>query len=556
MTFLESLTIRKRLAYGFGVILLLMIVLTVMGIQKVNFIDHTLADITDVNSVKQRFAINYRGSVHDRAIAIRDVALARSQNEVRAIEADIIRLQAFYAESEQSMQAMMDRGVTFTSAEQRILSDIRKKQQQTLPIVQEVLDRKRRGETLNDEILDHARPAFTGWLASINEFIDYQEAANQQATPKARDVAGNFEYLMFWLTLGAVIISVVVGVLIEKSLRRSLGGEPYRAAGVLTEIAQGNLAEEVTTVYPQSMLGSIQKMRLTLSGIVANIVSAAAELTNQAGQLAIGSGEIYNAAQSQATLTQQTHNRLDALQQVTLKVTDIAARTEENSSQTVNYANQGRTAIAESFAAMESVSKTVNETVTQIRQLEERTKQIGGITSVISGISEQTNLLALNAAIEAARAGESGRGFAVVADEVRNLAKRTGEATAEIEVMLGQVQEETAASVAAMEKTQPQVESGTTLIQEAAQLLLQINEQASDSLDRVKDVVAMTAEQKLAINEASEAMREISRMSDNAIVALEQNRMATQALNGLSTELKGNVAFFKLSRGESARAQQ
>ncbi|MCC2606815.1 methyl-accepting chemotaxis protein [Planctobacterium marinum] len=548
MTFLESLTIRKRLAYGFGVILLLMIVLTVMGIQKVNFIDHTLADITDVNSVKQRFAINYRGSVHDRAIAIRDVALARSQNEVRAIEADIIRLQAFYAESEQSMQAMMDRGVTFTPAEQRILSDIRNKQQQTLPIVQEVLDRKRRGETLNDEILDHARPAFTAWLASINEFIDYQEAANQQATPKARDVAGNFEYLMFWLTLGAVVISVAVGVLIEKSLRHSLGGEPFRAAGVLTEIAQGNLAEEVTTAYPQSMLGSIQKMRLTLSGIVANIVSAAAELTNQAGQLAIGSGEIYNAAQSQATLTQQTHNRLDALQQVTLKVTDIAARTEENSSQTVNYANQGRTAIAESFAAMESVSKTVNETVTQIRQLEERTKQIGGITSVISGISEQTNLLALNAAIEAARAGESGRGFAVVADEVRNLAKRTGEATAEIEVMLGQVQEETAASVAAMEKTQPQVESGTTLIQEAAQLLLQINEQASDSLDRVKDVVAMTAEQKSAINEASEAMREISRMSENAIVALEQNRMATQALNGLSTELKGNVAFFKLSR--------
>lgn len=548
MTFLESLTIRKRLAYGFGVILLLMIVLTVMGIQKVNFIDHTLADITDVNSVKQRFAINYRGSVHDRAIAIRDVALARSQNEVRAIEADIIRLQAFYAESEQSMQAMMDRGVTFTPAEQRILSDIRNKQQQTLPIVQEVLDRKRRGETLNDEILDHARPAFTAWLASINEFIDYQEAANQQATPKARDVAGNFEYLMFWLTLGAVVISVAVGVLIEKSLRHSLGGEPFRAAGVLTEIAQGNLAEEVTTAYPQSMLGSIQKMRLTLSGIVANIVSAAAELTNQAGQLAIGSGEIYNAAQSQATLTQQTHNRLDALQQVTLKVTEIAARTEENSSQTVNYANQGRTAIAESFAAMESVSKTVNETVTQIRQLEERTKQIGGITSVISGISEQTNLLALNAAIEAARAGESGRGFAVVADEVRNLAKRTGEATAEIEVMLGQVQEETAASVAAMEKTQPQVESGTTLIQEAAQLLLQINEQASDSLDRVKDVVAMTAEQKSAINEASEAMREISRMSENAIVALEQNRMATQALNGLSTELKGNVAFFKLSR--------
>lgn len=78
---------------------------------------------------------------------------------------------------------------------------------------------------------------------------------------------------------------------------------------------------------------------------------------------------------------------------------------------------------------MEKIALTVNSTVEQVKLLEAKTKDIGGILNVISGISEQTNLLALNAAIEAARAGESGRGFAVVADEVRQLAKRTGEAT-------------------------------------------------------------------------------------------------------------------------------
>ena len=198
-------------------------------------------------------------------------------------------------------------------------------------------------------------------------------------------------------------------------------------------------------------------------------------------------------------------------------------------------------------AEMEKISQTVNETVEQIRQLEERTKHIGGIASTISGISEQTNLLALNAAIEAARAGESGRGFAVVADEVRQLAQRTGAATSEIEAMINEVQIETAASVAAMEKTQPQVEAGKSLTIQATELLQNIDSQASDSLARVKEVVEVAAEQVNEIKEVANAMDRISEMSENAIDVIQHNNAATHSLNGLSEDLKSSVNFFKLA---------
>lgn len=547
MQFLEGLCTRKKLMVGFGVILALMITLTTLGIQKVSFIDDTLTVITDVNSVKQRYAINYRGSVHDRAIAIRDVAIARNANEITRFEVEIEELARFYADSEQNMRAMLNSDVEFTYQERQILNEIDDIQSRTLPIIRTILAAKKRGEDVQSKILDQARPAFVDWLASINKFIDYQEAANQKATPEAISVARGFSQLMMLLTLGALVISIAVASLIEKSFRGSLGGEPFDARAALSEIANGNLNTSVKTDYPDSMLGSLNNMQTRLADTVSNIVNAAGELTNQTGQVADSSKEIYAAAQSQASLTQETYGRLDALKASISDVSDMASKTEENSESTVNFANLGRDAISKSATEMEKISQTVNETVEQVRRLEERTKQIGGIANVISGISEQTNLLALNAAIEAARAGESGRGFAVVADEVRQLAQRTGEATAEIDNMLTEIQEETAASVSAMEKTQPQVENGKALTIEATELLLNIDNQASDSLSRVKEVVAVASEQVNAIGDVARAMEQIAQMSESSIDAIQNNNRATDSLNDLSELLKDNVAYFKLA---------
>ena len=89
LNFFSSLSIRARLSIGFGIVLALLVLLTAQGINRVNYIDRTLAKITDVNSVKQRYAINFRGSVHDRAIAIRDIAIANNDARVREYEKEI-----------------------------------------------------------------------------------------------------------------------------------------------------------------------------------------------------------------------------------------------------------------------------------------------------------------------------------------------------------------------------------------------------------------------------------------------------------------------------------
>lgn len=546
VNYLSTMTVRNRLAFGFGAILALMTLLTILGIQKVNSIDKTLAEITDINSVKQRYAINYRGSVHDRAIAIRDVAIARNVQEVMSFEKTIRELESFYTESEQNMERMLASGAPFSSKERDILARIDEIQKHTLPLVEEILTAKKDMQPVTDVVLDQVRPAFITWLDTINEFIDYQEAENQKLTPEARMVAGGFQNLMLILTLISLIVSVVIGVLIERSFRKSLGGEPFVAQSAIKQMAQGDLTNVASNNYHGSILDSLSDMNQKITSIVKNIIGASNSLAGKIEDVSQGSSQVLESATHQARLTQETAQKLDELRHSIDQVSSIATHTEDNSEMTVEFALQGRQVVNEAALEMEKISATVNTTVEQIERLEDRTKQIGSIVNVISEISDQTNLLALNAAIEAARAGESGRGFAVVADEVRSLAQRTGDATSQIATMINEVQTETAASVAAMNTTQPQVENGKAQTQSASELLQNIEQQANDSLKKVKEVALATSSQVTVVGDISNAMGDISQMSSESIEHMQSNDNATNALNELASQLKQEVAYFKV----------
>jgi methyl-accepting chemotaxis protein len=227
-------------------------------------------------------------------------------------------------------------------------------------------------------------------------------------------------------------------------------------------------------------------------------------------------------------------------------VADSVRQTEDNSKITAQLSQQGSVAVQKVAAEIEQISVTVKATVTQVNVLQEHVKHIGDILSVIRSISDQTNLLALNAAIEAARAGETGRGFAVVADEVRQLAQRTGDATGDIEKMILQVQENTQASVTAMETTVPQVENGLTLTHEANELLHQIQQQANDSLSNVLEIVESTSNQVATVAQISTGVEEIASMSKETSMSLNSNAQEAVALADLSNTLKKYISYFKV----------
>ena len=546
MSFFSNSSVRAKLITGFGIVILIMMVLVVLGIRNMNFIDRTLAEITDVNSLKQRYAINYRGSVHDRAIAIRDVGIARSAQEIDKLEQEIRRLEDFYNVAEQDMNTLLQQGVSFSDKEKDILKRIDTIKQRTLPLVEEVLRLSRNNEPVREIMLDQIRPAFIQYLNVINEFIDYQEKQNLIATPKAREVAGGFENLMLILSFFSVIISLIIALLIARSIRLSLGGEPLEAQTKIKAFSEGYLTIKEEEFIAGSVMDSLHTMGIKLTSIVRAIVGSSNNVATQISEVATGNSHVLSSTVELSELTKLTAQRLESMRERIDQVAAIASKTEENSETTAEYAKQGREIVEKTAAEIDKIAETVNTSVDQIRDLESRTQQIGGIISEISAISEQTNLLALNAAIEAARAGESGRGFAVVADEVRNLAKRTGDATAQIESVISEIQSSTQASVSMMEAAQPQVDNGKKQSELATQLLKNIEVQAADSLSQIREVALASSDQVSFVSEISTSMEQIMNMTQESMDSMNRNAKAAENVDSLAKALKKEVEFFKL----------
>jgi methyl-accepting chemotaxis protein len=176
--------------------------------------------------------------------------------------------------------------------------------------------------------------------------------------------------------------------------------------------------------------------------------------------------------------------------------------------------------------------EVVSRVVDTMKGINDSSKRIADITSVIDGIAFQTNLLALNAAVEAARAGEQGRGFAVVAAEVRNLAQRSAEAAKEIKGLI----------TASVER----VEQGTALVDQAGATMSEV----VDSIRRVTDIMgeisAASAEQSAGVAQVGEALSQMDQSTQQNAALVEQSAAAAESLKHQALMLVQAVTVFKV----------
>ncbi|WP_425388930.1 methyl-accepting chemotaxis protein [Bacillus marinisedimentorum] len=208
-------------------------------------------------------------------------------------------------------------------------------------------------------------------------------------------------------------------------------------------------------------------------------------------------------------------------------------------------ANEGKQYLGKVTRQMKVIDGKVEGLSVVLDSLNDKTKEIHTILSVISEIADQTNLLALNAAIEAARAGEHGRGFAVVADEVRKLAEQTSKAVNTINGILGTLRQESDEAVTVMKENRRAVEEGDELVSQADVKFSDIhtsigsvNEKAAGVLDTINQIHKMVE----SITEQSRQMADISKQYalhvEQIAASTEQQSASMSSVEGAASELK------------------
>ncbi|MWV62952.1 methyl-accepting chemotaxis protein [Helicobacter saguini] len=546
----NKMKVGTTLGLAFGILLLLSFVITLFSLLKIDYVIKSLGEINDINLLKQRYAINFRGSVHDRSIDIRDVILTPSQDTSRlnALIADMQRLEAFYNEARDNMEKTFISKNMFDSTETQIYNAIRDIRIKNTPFIDEIIRIKKSGgdDSKAMENLQKAAPLFTEWLAQINKFIDLEETKNQAATQHLRESVESFKILLLVLLVLSIVIGVSISIYIVKSLLNSLGGEPHTASLIVSKIANGDLSENVQYRNKDSMLYSIASMQTKLKEIVRSIVNSSREIYDSTHKVYNVSQIAQKAAKEQMESSKVVASKIEDVSKAVSEISNATKLSEENTEKSVELSHKGVEMINSTAEGVSKITEVINEAATNIRSLQQQSQEISNSTSLIAEIADQTNLLALNAAIEAARAGEHGRGFAVVADEVRKLAERTANSTTEIARMVQLIQHGIESSAESMEVMVPQISQGQEMIQNCVSLLNDIQAQAQDSLTKAKEVAEASNQQEATIASITQDIKHISDLSISTSESLNNANESVNDLQQISDTLKKHMEYFKM----------
>ncbi|MEC5215872.1 methyl-accepting chemotaxis protein [Actimicrobium sp. GrIS 1.19] len=519
---LLKMKVGTRLALGFALVLALLTVVTVLGISRMSQIQDRLENVVKQKNVETRMVIDMRTMLNDRTVSLRGLTLLTDPADMQPEFERIKEQTRKYSEAEARLAAMFKSDAGTAPEEIALLAAIKDSENTGVPLIAKTIELfvANKPEDATKVLIKELRPLQKKWSQSLDDLSTLEDKRNADSATDARASFDNARTLMLGLGVFALIIGVLAAWVITRGLLRQLGGEPDYAATIAGRIASGDLASSIDTAAADqsSLLMEMKAMRDSLVNIVGQVRIGTDTIATASSEIAAGNLDLSSRTEQQASSLEKTASSMEELTATVKQNADNAHEANDLAASASEVARKGGLVVSQVVATMGSINDS--------------SRKIVDIISVIDGIAFQTNILALNAAVEAARAGEQGRGFAVVAAEVRNLAQRSAAAAKEIKTLIGD--------------SVDKVDAGTRLVDQAGATMGEV----VDSIKRVTDIMSeithASAEQSAGIEQVNQAIIEMDSVTQQNAALVEQAAAAAQSLQNQAAELAQVVGVFKL----------
>jgi methyl-accepting chemotaxis protein len=372
--------------------------------------------------------------------------------------------------------------------------------------------------------------SFEEMLKDFKELVAIEKRLAQQSYASAGTAFAQLLVELVAILVLALGISVGTSAFMSRIIVRPL----RHAIKLAGRIAAGDLTSEIAVVgrdETAELLRALKDMNASLKKIVAEVRGSTDSISTASQQIASGN----------ADLSQRTEEQASSLEETASSMEELSSTVKQNA-ENARQANQLAAGASEVAAKGGAV---VGEVVGTMSSINESSKKIVDIISVIDGIAFQTNILALNAAVEAARAGEQGRGFAVVASEVRSLAQRSAAAAKEIKQLIGD--------------SVDKVGAGTRLVDEAGKTMQEIVASVKRVTDIMSEITAASQEQSSGIEQVNQAITQMDEVTQQNAALVEEAAAAAESMQEQAQQLAQVVAVFNLdaaAAGGDAQAAQ
>jgi len=511
---LRLLRVGPRLGLGFGLVLLITVLLAGVGIWRIM----ALASESERVSTQEL----ERQTQTERWAAGLRLNWVRTEAFLKAIDREYMeQLALSSAATDRDLQDAAQRVhnmVTLASGK-ALLEQVDAAEKAYAAKLAEIRELHRGGEPNVPALVDKdLRPLAEQTLSALDGLRQHMAGLLRESQERTAAVATASEWI---LGLGAAL-AVLAGLLLAALVTRSIVRPLERGRQLALAIAEGDLTQAPQTRAndePGQLLAALTGMQQRLAGIVGEVRSGAEGVASASAEIAHGNSDLSARTEQQASALEETSASMEQLNSTVRQNADNAHTASGLAVQAREVASQGGNVVAQVVDTMKGINDS--------------SKKIADIIGVIDGIAFQTNILALNAAVEAARAGEQGRGFAVVASEVRSLAGRSAEAAKEIKALIG----------ASVER----VEAGSALVDRAGTTMGQVVQAITRLSDIVAEISAASTEQSQGVAQVGEAITQMDQATQQNAALVEESAAAADSLRAQAAQLVQAVSVFQLT---------